>query len=125
MKGIKIMEKIKLKDETILNIENGATERSVAVVVENISDMNEYVEALTKANLTEFEILNDNNLVTAVITNKYLASFTGVPVGYTGNYKITFNFGNVDMVAEKLAELEATQELQDEAITELAGIVAE
>lgn len=119
------MEKIKLKNKMTLNIENGSTEHSIAVVVSNVSEITPYIEALTKENLERFEILNDNDLVTAVLSSKYLSSFSGVPVGDAGNYKITFYFENVDMIAERLAELEATQELQDEAITELAGIVAE
>lgn len=119
------MERIKLNDGTILNIEGGSTENSVSVVVDTLDTLNTYVEAFTEENLTRFEILNDADLVTAVITDKYLASFTGTPVRETENYTLMFNFGNVDTVSARLDALEEEQEIQDEAIQELAETLAE
>lgn len=122
------MEKIKLKDETILMVENGVTEECICVVVNNLSDMIPYAEALTKENLSKCEVLNEENVTTAIIKNKRVNSGTFIPIG-NGTYKIIFYLENVEYdiaaLLEEIESLKQTQEIQDGAIQELAETIAE
>lgn len=120
------MNKIILKDGTELIIENGATESCIAVVTEDLSIVDTYVKALTKENLTTAEIINESGEVTLTLRDKYITGFDGTDVkDEEGKYIVCFRFADVYTIAERISRLEASQEIQDEAITEIAGIIAE
>lgn len=112
------MEKIKLADGTEIEILGGATSDSVSVQYEQLAVLDSYVNDFTEENLEEFSILNESGKVCTTMTNKYLSKISINPTDKVA----TFHLGNVDMIAKRLAELEATQEIQDEAIVELAEI---
>lgn len=112
------MEKIKLKDGTEIEILGGATSNSVSVQYEQLADLDSCVNVLTEDNLEEFSILNESGEVCTTLTNKYLSSISINPTDKVA----TFYLANVDMIAKRLAALEATQEIQDEAIVELAEL---
>ena len=114
------MEKIKLKDGTELEILGGATSNSVSVQYEQLADLDSCVNALTEENLEEFSILSESGEVCTTMTNKYLSNISINPEDKVA----TFYLANVDMIAKRLAALEATQEIQDEAIVELAEMTA-
>lgn len=125
--------KIKLKDGTELNIENGATGSCIAVVTENLTIIDSYVKALTKENLSYAEILDEEGNIVLTLKNKYLSDFDGTDVkGEDGKYIVCFRLTDIYTLAERIAMLEAenaalkeSQEIQDEAIVELADIIAE
>lgn len=125
--------KIKLKDGTELNIENGATGSCIAVVTEDLTIVDAYVKALTKENLLYAEILDEEGNVVLTLKNKYLSDFDGTGVkGEDGKYIVCFRLTDIYTLAERIAMLEAenaalkeSQEIQDEAIVELADIIAE
>lgn len=115
------MEKMKLKDGTEIEIMNGAIENYITVVCNNMEEVGEIADNLTDENLEEYKILNSSGLECCTLENKHLESIIIYPdKGYA-----QFNLTDVDMVAKRLEALETTQETQDEAITELAGIIAE
>lgn len=126
------MEKIKLKDGTELNIENGATESCIAVVTEDLTIIDTYVKALTKENLSQAVVVDENDSVISKIKNKYLTGFDGTQVVESTDFIVCFRLSNVYTMEERIAMLEAenealraSQEIQDEAIVELADIIAE
>lgn len=114
------MEKVVLKDGTEVEIINGATENCITVEASTQEEIAAIVDLLTEENLEEYKILNSDGLECATIENKYLESY----IVYPTNGQVVFNIADVDMVAKRLAELEAGQELQDEAIAELAAMEA-
>ena len=127
------MDKIKLKDGTELNIEIGATESCIAVVTNDLTIVDTYVKSFTKDNLVKAEILDEDGNVILILKNKYLFGFDGTDVkGEDDNYIVCFRLLDVYTLEERIAmleaenaELKASQEIQDEAIIELADIIAE
>lgn len=131
------MNKIRLYDGTELNIENGATGNCVAVIMNDLSVIDTYVKAFTKENLAYAKIINYNEIdeneeVVSVIKDKYLTNFDGTQIVGDTSYIVCFRFSNVYSIEDRLAVLEAenmalkeSQEIQDEAIVELADIIAE
>lgn len=115
------MEKVVLKDGTEIEIVNGATENCITMEYSTLEEVGAIADKLTDENLEEYKILNSTGLECATIENKHLESI----IIYPDRGRAQFNLSDVDMVVKRLEALEATQETQDEAITELAGIVAE
>lgn len=115
------MEKVVLKDETEIEIINGAVENCITVNYSTLEDVGAIANQFTDENLKEYKILNSSGLECCTLENKHLNSFTVCP----DKGQVQFHLTDVDMVVKRLEALEATQETQDEAITELAGIIAE
>lgn len=117
------MEKIVLKDKTEINVNGGTTEKQFSQTVENLADAQTVIDALTEDNLETFELQTENGSTIATIENKYFSNAV-VTVTEDG-YIVTFNLANVDLVAKRLAQLEATQDEQDTALVELAEMISE
>lgn len=115
------MEKMKLKDGTEIEIINGASENYITAECSALKEVETIADKLTDENLEEYKILNSSGLECRNLENKHLNSFTVYP----DKKQVQFHLTDVDMVAKRLEALETTQETQDEAITELAGIIAE
>lgn len=115
------MEKVVLKDGTEVEILDGATENSFSVLCSTDEEVAEIVDKLTEENLSEFKICNESGVECTTLMDKYVKSYT---VNREEN-TVRFNLADVDTVLKRLAELEETQVLQDEAITELAEMAAE
>lgn len=115
------MEKLVLKDKTELEIKNGATENTLTMELTEENTLEVLVGVMTESNLSEYKILTANGVECTTIKDKYVKSYTV----NTEENTVKFNLADVDTVAKRLAELEATQALQDEAITELAEMAAE
>lgn len=114
-------EKIVLKDGTEIEIENGASSNVITILAADftvIADL--YEKKMTEANLEEYRLTNAVGQAYDTRTNQYVAS-ANVSTADVG-YKVAFNIANVDMVAKRLDALEETQEIQDGAIIELAGM---
>lgn len=118
------MEKIKLLDGTIMEVNGGTTSNQFSITVENLDTLEDILKSLTEENLEKFELLSELGDTLTTFENMYLSNGI-IEVSSEENYKITFNLGNVDMVAKRLAQLESTQEEQDIALIELAEIVSE
>ena len=117
------MEKLVLKDKTEIIVNGGTTENQFSQTVTSLADAQTVIDSLTEDNLETFELQTEEGNTLATIENKY---FQNAVVTVTGNcYNVIFNLGNVDLVAKRLAQLEATQEDQAVALVELAEMVSE
>ena len=127
------MEKIKLNNGLELELQDGSTNDCIAIVTNDLTIIDRYVKALTKENLVKSEIFNEDGELILSMINKYLLRFDGTHVDNSdGNYIVCFRLNDVYTLEERIAMLEAenaalkeSQEIQDEAIVELAGIIAE
>lgn len=117
------MEKLALKDKTEINVNGGTTENQFSQTVTNLADAQTVIDSLTENNLETFELQTEDGNTLATIENKYFSN--AVATVTEGGYTVTFNLANVDLVAKRLAQLEATQEEQDVALVELAEMVSE
>lgn len=115
------MEKVVLKDGTEISILDGATENSITVPFEEESEVAGIAENFTAENLAEFKIYNASGVLCTTIANKKAKSYTTNLEEKT----VTFNLENVSELENRVSELEATQEMQDIAITELAEMATE
>lgn len=121
-------EKIVLKDGTVLEIENGASENLVQVPIQSLDDFKGLFEMFTEDNLEKYSIQNAAGLTCAILENKYLQE-AGVKQR-TDDYLVSMRLTDVDMVEKRLAAIEAEQEatktdqaIQDGAIADLGEIV--
>ena len=115
------MEKVVLKDGTDLEIYDGASENCIAVPFTEETEVAGIVENFTLENLAEFSIYNASNVLCTTITNKKLKTYTTNLEEKT----VTLNLEDVSELENRVVELEKTQEMQDEAITELANMAVE
>ena len=115
------MEKVVLKDGTELEIQNGATENTLTMQLTEENTLEKLVATMTEENLAEYKILTESGVECTTVKDKYVKSYTV----NTEENTVKFNLADVDIISKRLAELEATQALQDEAITELAEMAAE
>lgn len=125
------MTTIKLSNGTILDVES-VDAGCIAVIIDDLTAIATYVDAFTKENLSKVEVLDENDNVTLTLKDKYLTGFDGTQIADETNYIVCFRIADVYTIEERIAKLEAeneylkaSQEIQDEAITEIAGIVAE
>lgn len=105
------MEKIRLKDQTEVNVEGGMTENHFEVVVTGYDKMKELYSSLTEENLSEFEILNDAGLVCAVLKNKKVSTerrFTLVEG--TQNIRVLVDLEDIDIRDVQLAQIAASSD---------------
>lgn len=97
------MEKIRLNDGTVLEIQSGCTETTIGIVSESVD---ETVAHFTDSNLERFEILTENDDVCAVYTKKHMKNFGAVLTD--DGFLITIHLTDIDEVTERLAALEET-----------------
>lgn len=121
-------EKIVLKDGTEIEIENGASQNCIQVMLTDLDGFAELHAKFTENNLESYQIKNADGLICARLENKYLDE-TVVKKRDDG-YLISFNLDDVDMVQKQLASLtdemygvKAGQEIQDGAIADLGDAV--
>ena len=126
------MQKIKVYEGTELNVENGASNSCISIITGDLTIVDAYVKALTKENLSHAVITNEEGNVTSNIKDKYLYGFDGNQVIESTDYIVCSRLADVYTLEERIAMLEAenealkaSQEIQDEAIVELADIIAE
>ena len=122
-------EKIVLKDGTMYQIENGASENQVQVVLQNVEEFPGVFKKFTESNLESYQIQNSEGLTCTTRTNKYLAD--AVVEEREADVLVTFRLADVNMVEKRLDAIEAEQEatkngqaIQDGAIADLGEIVA-
>ena len=117
------MEKIKLLDGTIIEVNGGTTSNQFSITLENLDTLEDTIKSLTENNLETFELQTEDGNTLATLENKYFSK--AIVIATDNNYNVIFNLGDVDLVAKRLAQLEATQEEQDVALVELAEMVSE
>ena len=115
------MEKLVLKDNEEIEILNGATENCIKVPCSTTEEAAEIASKLTEENLAEFSILTEDGQICTTLTDKQLNKYTV----YLTDGIAEFMLKDIDTISKRLATLEATQETQDIAITELAEMAAE
>lgn len=115
-------EKIVLADDTEIEIENGAVENCVQVVLPDLDGFKELHSKFTETNLESYSIKNADGLTCANLGNKFLKNAV-VECAEEG-FLVSFNLADVDMVNKRLDALEAGQELQDGAISDLGDVVS-
>lgn len=125
------MTKIKLVDGTILNVES-VTNDCIAIIMADLVAIATYADAFTKENLATAEVIDKNDEVVSTLKDKYVTNFDGTQIIGEENYIVCFRIADIYTLEEQIAMLEAenaalkeSQEIQDEAIVELAGIIAE
>ena len=125
------MDKIKLKDGTIIEIEESSNGGSFRM---RFSDPQEYLTTLAmlnQVNLSAYQVQTNEGLVCANPVNKECLTQTVTPLwaddGTLAGLDVTFNITDVDLLSKAVKELQAGQqalqegqEIQDGAIEELA-----
>ena len=120
-------DKIILKDGTELEINQGGNTGMAVISFNSLEEFVLTAKKLTPANLEQYQLLNHAGLVAANPENKECRS-VGLDLTWDDASKITavkaaFQIADVDMVAKAIKELQAGQEVQDGAITELADVI--
>jgi hypothetical protein len=122
-------EKIVLKDRTEYEIENGAVENCVQIVISDLDELKVIHDKFTEENLEEYQIKNAEGLVCTTRKNKFLRSalVEAAPEGFL----ISFPISDVDMTEKRLKAVEAGiskiktgQDLQDGAISDLGDVIS-
>lgn len=125
------MDKIKLKNGTVIEIMESSNSGSFR---KQFSDLQEYLTTLaqlTQDNLSAYQVLNSAGAVTANPGNKECLTQAVTALwdddGTLSGLDVTFNITDVDLMAKAIKDLQAGQEaltesqdVQDGAIAELA-----
>ena len=128
------MGKIRLADGSELDILFTSTDQyCIAIQTRNFDIIKDYVNAFTRFNLSNANIINEDNEVVLTLRHKYVTGFDGTPLGDEDNdYMICFRLADIYSLEERITMLEteneqlrSSQEVQDEAIVELASIITE
>ncbi len=117
------MEKIRLSNGNTYEIEGGASEFYFTMMFGTLEEIIPVILDFTEENMSSVEFLVETDQVCGEYKNKYLDRAEIIPQK-DGSYRVGFVVANVDMVEKRLLNIESSQELQDEAIVELANIVA-
>ncbi len=126
------MEKMVLKNKMELEIMNGASLNAITAVADDWTALGTIAEALRESgNLDEVQFKTDET-VTEEYRNMKLESplFSAVDVAEDGKLHATFGIRQktemelaIEQLQRQQAETNASQEIQNGAILELAGIV--
>lgn len=100
------MEKLELKNKEILEIQDGASENSIQIEVENLEDFTEIYEKFTDENLSEIKIYNENDALCTILKDKTLVKVSIQEV--EEKLIVTFNLKDVDITMKKIKHLEDT-----------------
>lgn len=100
------MEKIKLNDGTVLEIQNGAKEYNISILTDSVDNL---VHLFTDENLARYEILTADGSVCAIFTKKHLKKLSAEVT--ENGYLVTIVLDDVDELYERVKSLEATVEI--------------
>lgn len=116
-------DKLILKDGTIIELEAGASLAALQVKATDRTEMGATWARLTPENLAEVQVQDGNGLTDWNYTDLMLVSETSI-VAADGSVLTTYSLREKTAEEKRLDALEAGQDVQDGAITELADIVA-
>lgn len=115
-------EKIILKDGTIYDIENGATENLVQIPIQDINDFPEIYQKFSEENLESYIIQNADGFTCATLKNKRMGK--AEVSGREQDILVSLYIADVDMVQKQLMELSSKVEVHDGAISDLGESVS-
>lgn len=113
-----------LKDNTVIELESSSSLSALKVLSSTKEDMIKIWSALTKDNLSKITIKNSDGLTVATYDNLVLVSETS-SITSDGTIETIFKLRQLTDIELRLDALEESQLDQDDAIVELAEIVAE
>lgn len=117
-------DKLILKDGTIIELEAGASLGSMQVAAADKAAMVATWDKLTEDNLSEVQIQNESGLTVGRYTALMLASEMSV-IKEDGTILTTYSLREKTSVERRLEAVEAGQEIQDGAISDLGDAVGE
>jgi len=100
------MNRIKLKNQNIYKIEATSSEFELLIQLSSIEELTDTYKSFTDENLSEYEILNDADQVTALYINKKLECINNIHEVENG-IEITVKLSNVDATELRIKGLEA------------------
>lgn len=100
------MNKIKLKNQNLYEIEATSSEFELLIKLSSIEELTDTYKSFTDENLSEYTILNDTDLPTAIYINKKLECINNVHEVEDG-IEITVKLANVDTTELRIKGLEA------------------
>lgn len=125
-KGKDMSEKLILSNKSEINIESGSSLSDMIVLSETKTDMITIWNMLTQENLKHIEIQNKDGIVIGVYDNILLDSETS-SVRKDGIVVTSFHLREktyVELLEERIEQLESAQEVQDGAISDLGAAVS-
>lgn len=111
--------KIKLKDNTELEVIDNSTATAIIVKFNSAADIETFREKMTDSNLSEFKFISDSGETFGTYENYTLDSVTYTEKG--GVFTATYNLHQYSDIEVRIKELEISQALQDSAIDDLAS----
>lgn len=120
------MEKLILNNQSQLNIESGSSLFDMKVVSEDKYSMISAWDVLTNENLKHIEIKSEDGVAIGTYDNIVLDSETST-IRQDGKILTSFNLREktkVEILEERIAQLESGQEVQDGAISDLGAAVS-
>lgn len=119
-------EKLILSNNQEINIESGSSLSDMKVLSETKYDMISVWDMLTEENLRHIEILTDDGTVVGIYDNILLENETST-IQPDGKILTSFNLREkteVELLRERVEQLESGQEVQDGAIKDLGSAVS-
>ena len=114
-------DKLILKDGTIMELEAAASLTSLTTIFQDWTAAAEVLPKLTKENLASVQIQNSEGLTVGNYTD--LVLLPGAWEAKEDGVHITVSLREKTDIEKRLDNVEAGQETQDGAITEIAGLV--
>ncbi len=117
-------DKLMLKDETVVEMESGASLSDIKVVSDNKAAMVELWDNLTEDNLAKVTVKNSDGVVVGRYSDLILVSETSTILA-DGTVLTSFNLREKTDMEKRLDEMENGQQTQDEAIGDLGQAVSD
>lgn len=121
------MDKIILKNEDIIEIEESSNGGSFRKIFTDTQEYLTTLEKLTQDNLSAYKVQNSEGLTCANPVNKECLTQNVTALwsadGILAGLDVTFNITDVDMLAKAVRDLQAGQQTQDGAISDLGEAV--
>lgn len=99
------MNKIQLVDQTEFQIKDTTTENELVIMLDSVDNIADTYKAFTEENLSEYKILNDSDLLSAVYVNKKLSSVSNI-IETEDGIEMTVKLSNVDATELRIKALE-------------------
>ena len=116
-------DKLILKDGTTIELESGSSLDAIKAATENRETMLKQWEVLTPENLKEVKVQNGDGLTIGIYKELVLLSETSV-VASDGSVLTTYSLREKTDTERRLEALEAGQEIQNGAISDLGSVTS-
>lgn len=115
------MQKLKLKDGQIIEIMDGAKENYYQVSLASINDFAPLYSKLTDYNLSEIELYTSDDVLSAVYSDKSVSKI--YPTSSGTEVIAVIELKPADTVGKNIKDLQITQDIQNNAILDLATMI--